>query len=1019
MLNVTNLRVMFGLMAIAALLAVPARAEDVFIEAENSPSHTFTDVADFESIVSGGKILRLWNEADPLGEGYLAEWRFTIKSPGRYHVWLGASLPSATSSFWWRMDDRAWTHVAQDVGGGAAYGVSGVMAWMRLTTAVLTGGEHELAIRVNERRTGLERAYLLYLDAILITSRDVTPNGLVTPQDVPRLEPKDIPPKPVRRAGKPGPRLTLGSSVMDDRGNRTLKSLGFTLLQTDSDHLTVNEVSPGRWDWKSADAGLEACRRAGVKWQYFPHFHWPPEWYRKSDRFAPCTGLRTGRKLACISIWSPDRLNWLDHCYSALAAKYGAEISAIYVGVHGDFGETLFPMGWHPEEKARFGEEGAGYCDFWCGDPSALADFRKFARNRYGGLKKINAAWGTGFASVDLIDYPPAARGPSTDVTSSPQVRRYWLDFVEWYYDSMTRFTQEVCRIARKRFPKTLLALPVGGGEEAVVYAQDNTALPKVAANLGVHVRSTHGGFQPFAANCASMLKRIATACKFYGAPFWTEPPNVLKPEQEVSRFMETVSCGSWGFWDWGANPLGSVDTFREYAAFLTREKPIVDVALFFPTTDHRLHPTSGYPNRLAKMGADMRDAMDYDILDEGLIADGALARYRVLFWLEGSFIEEKTLSKIAEWVEHGGVLLKFGADAPRTVEGSTALGRRLLGLTDRTHLTETEAPARIVVKKPAFLRHTAAYKDRAADTVAAGLHRRAVVLAAVADRPAAWAVRLGNGWTLVWAGQSENANARRTFYELASDVVYNLSRLDYTKLNALEVDSEWDGVYATLLANGEVMLYNSSGEPRTKNVGGSRLTLPPHSLRSSLAAVVVPARCAAAHDMPAESRSKLEGVFRRTADILWDDTEIAWHAGRHDVCINMHRLITEMDPTFIESYDVGAWLLDSAGRRQEAIAFYNKGIAANPDRYELYFDLGMLYYGGKDHSNAELNFSAAVDRSAPPSVWKMLAHTQEKLGKLSEALAAWEKVRQMNPSDPVIEPNASRIRLKLEKQSR
>src|ERR1039457_34195 len=80
-------------------------------------------------------------------------------------------------------------------------------------------------------------------------------------------------PVPVSRAGKPGPPMLLGTSVTSDQDNQLVKSLGFSHAQTDSDHLTVNEPEPGHWDWTSADAGLAAMQKAGMKWQYFPHFH--------------------------------------------------------------------------------------------------------------------------------------------------------------------------------------------------------------------------------------------------------------------------------------------------------------------------------------------------------------------------------------------------------------------------------------------------------------------------------------------------------------------------------------------------------------------------------------------------------------------------------------------------------------------------------------------------------------------------------------------------------------------------
>ena len=105
-----------------------------------------------------------------------------------------------------------------------------------------------------------------------------------------------------------------------------------------------------------------------------------------------------------------------------------------------------------------------------------------------------------------------------------------------------------------------------------------------------------------------------------------------------------------------------------------------------------------------------------------------------------------------------------------------------------------------------------------------------AEVLATVESRPAIWAMPQGKGWVIVAAGGDE-----ATFNELVRDAVYNLSKLDATKRDALEVDTDWDGVYATLLANGEVILYNFTSEPRVKTVAGTTVTLPPHSLRSVL----------------------------------------------------------------------------------------------------------------------------------------------------------------------------------------
>ncbi len=566
----------------------------------------------------------------------------------------------------------------------------------------------------------------------------------------------------VPRSGKAGPPMLLGTSVMTDDQNKIVKSIGFSHSQTDSDHLTVNETAPGIWDWSQADAGLAAMKKARMRWQYFPHLHWAPEWYQKTDAFVPSIGLRSKRKLAAMSIWSPDIVRWFDHGYAALAKHYGpTNIYAIYLGVHGDFGETIFPMGWHPDEKKRFAKDAVPIADFWCGDEHAKKDFRKFARSKYRTIGKLNVAWATHFSDFGEMDYPPAAYDKTVSVIKTAQSRRHWLDFIEWYYESMTRFTGDVCRIARHHFPDALLELPVGGGSEDLMYGQDTTAIPKIAKKYDVHIRSTHGGFQPFAQNYAGMLKKIATPCKFYNVPHWLEPPGAITPDGEVSRIMEAVSCGNFGFWDWGANPLTAADTFRAYTNFLTRETPVVDVALFFPTTDHRLHPNQIFPQRLQSVGAELRDVMDFDMVDEQLISEGALKNYRALVWIEGRIVEKEAVEKVARWIKRGGLLLVCETNAIETVEG-----------------------------------------ERVEKLIGGGVR-----------------VKCDTG-------------AKRQCAQMIRD---GLSQRMKSSANNFEFDRKFDGVYTTLLRNGELILHNSTDQTRTNRIGDRMVILPPKSLRSAV----------------------------------------------------------------------------------------------------------------------------------------------------------------------------------------
>lgn len=815
--------IMISLLLIA--LSTSAQCERIWIEAENTTARNFEGPMEFVGIVSGDKILHLWENNDPGPEGYLASWEFNISKAGVYHIWASPSIPHLTSNFWWKIDNGDYHHVTDEIDylESKMFGVSDAQCWVELGRVRLSSGRHTITIKVNERRPSLEHAYLLYIDAFLITDENIRPNGLVMAADVPKLQykPAEVV-KQVSRAGKPGKAMTLATNVMTHPQNKLVKSLGFSILQTDSDHLSTNEVSPGVWDWSDADRGLEASMRVGLRWQYFPHFHWANEWLKKTDKFVPSTCIGHGWKIGAMSVWSPYILDLIDNGYKAMADHYGSgtdKVKAIYLGIHGDFGETMYPMGLHPDEIKRFGVEGSGHNDWWCGDAFARKDFQSTMQNKYETIDKLNTSWGTNLTSFNDINYPL----PVPDI-KNVQDRHRWLDFLNWYNRSLTQYTEDICRIARSHFPEALMQIPIGGGDVNVLYGTEHTAYAKSAKKYGVHIRSTHGGYLPVPQNYASMLRLIATSCKFYKVPFWSEPPGGISEEGEVGRFFESISCGSYGYWDWGSNPVASPNVFRKYRNFLTRENPVVDVAFFWPTTNIHLHPEVGMPQRFVEGAAAIRDVMDYDILDESLIEDGALKDYRVLALFEGEYVKASTLEKIADWVRAGGVVVSYNYGPVFDVDGDNSIWRNLFGITE--HSSTSTVESKLISRSP-FIEYS---KSRICDATMSQLAPGVVALAAVQGQPAIWANSVGKGYGIYYAGSWDT---RSSYYELLRDVVYNLHALDANHRNAIEVDKDWDGVYCTLLPSHEVILYNQNKTAVTKKIGAKTIKMEPVSLQS------------------------------------------------------------------------------------------------------------------------------------------------------------------------------------------
>ena len=481
------------------------------------------------------------------------------------------------------------------------------------------------------------------------------------------------------RRRSPGERMVLsaGSANVEDYG--LLASTGFTLLETSSDQLSTDETSPGVWDFSRIALSAFRARRAGFDSSYFPHFAFPPAWYRDRIPFTRIQCLEHDQPVQAFSPWDPKLVDTASRGLDQLNRRFrgGELLDGLYLGIHGDFGEAGLLSGarvavpsLRDDWEKRFGNT-HDHLGWWCADPLALADFRDQMLRKYVDVDALNKAWGTRFLDRADIRYPAAP---------SDGKRRYWLDFVEWYLRSVASMTGDLATAARRSFPDSLMMLPMGFADENPRGGNDNSLLAKTAAEHRLDVRSTHAGYKPFAASQAGPMGRIASAARFYGAPFWSEPPGKLTAEEEVSRIFAAASFGSKGLFDWTDNVRQHRDLYYRYGKHLTYEPPVVDVAMFYPTTSHLMRPTEGYPPIFEKGCTDVRDVLNYDILDERMIRDGALDRYRVLVLWEGTVAEADTLARIREWVMSGGVIAAYDFGKIETVEGDRSWFADLFG---------------------------------------------------------------------------------------------------------------------------------------------------------------------------------------------------------------------------------------------------------------------------------------------------------------------------------------------------
>jgi len=157
-------------------------------------------------------------------------------------------------------------------------------------------------------------------------------------------------------------------------------------------------------------------------------------------------------------------------------------------------------------------------------------------------------------------------------------------------------------------------------------------------------------------------------------------------------------------------------------------------------------------------------------------------------------------------------------------------------------------------------------------------------------------------------------------------------------------------------------------------------------------------------------------GGFREVAaTMLWMKTHEYWHQGEalQAKSLWLMRLVTLLDPHWLEPWRVTAWHLaynlyvetDDPELRakylQMGVDCLREGVSWNPDRYDLYMELGWTYFDKvEDFEEANKWFKAAMRYPHPEYVDRLVGHAYERMPDVPRALDAYDYCLKRDPQD-------------------
>ena len=469
----------------------------------------------------------------------------------------------------------------------------------------------------------------------------------------------------------------LGCNASEDVA-ALYKTLGFTSVECYVTWETCERHGENMWDWTHWDRQLSTLERYNLKWVPLlivgPAYS-IPAWFRETDDHYPSMCVEHNIPSKVESLWNPNLPKYIDRFIKEFANRYKDTntIESILLGIQGDFGESIYPAGsggWTFDIPGEYHT----HHGYWCNDPYAKEDFKKYIQKKYKNISNLNKAWHTSFKNFNDITFPFDNEESKLELISNFQTDitklRHYLDFITWYRDSMNNLVDFWMKTTRKYFPNTQIYLGTGGYSHPELGVQF-TEQSKISAKYKAGVRITNEN-SDFAHNF-SYTRQVATPCKFYNTYFAFEPAGGEDIYGIPARIFNATTSGASQMFSYDGDIIRKDETIEQQQKYINNlyhiKNPIVPIAVWYPDINQSFF----WAHYFDEIVPELRDYFDFDIIDDILLSDGALNKNKIMVIPYGNIMETESAKKIANWISKGGILYVTGVEKFKSVEGTDA----------------------------------------------------------------------------------------------------------------------------------------------------------------------------------------------------------------------------------------------------------------------------------------------------------------------------------------------------------
>ncbi len=299
--------------------------------------------------------------------------------------------------------------------------------------------------------------------------------------------------QPLERPAAMAPLVVSDWSSFEDL-LRHAKSVGITAISTDVWWGKVEGAGEQKFDWRYYDEVSRAIMNAGLKWVPIMSFHQCggnvgddcdipiPAWIwcrldcKDPDRLK-YRSENGNESSEVIALWADDlaRKEYMEFitAFRDHFRNLAGEIAEINIGT-GPSGELRYPS---YNNHDHWTYPGRGFLQAY--SEPAKDDFRRFVRDKYQTLERVNQAWHTSL--TDWSEVLPPSNADGFFSRQDDLKIQYGKDFTDWYNGALVKHGRFMINLAREALGDAFKGVPIGIKIPGVHWQMNSPAMPRAA----------------------------------------------------------------------------------------------------------------------------------------------------------------------------------------------------------------------------------------------------------------------------------------------------------------------------------------------------------------------------------------------------------------------------------------------------------------------------------------------------------------------------------------------------------